>query len=55
MKIEKKIIFVLLLLLAVVTAKATVYHETTTKVTNFDYSSYTYTYIEDGVEKNCQS
>ena len=51
MKIEKKIIFVLLLLLAVVTAKATVYHETTTKVTNFDYSSYTYTYIEDGVEK----
>ena len=31
---------------------ATVYHETTTKVTKFDYSNYTYTYVDaNGVEQ----
>lgn len=48
--------FVALLLCAfsVVTANATVYHEETTKVTNFDYSRYTYTYVEDGIEKTAK-
>lgn len=48
------IIVVLLSLLGVVAAKATIYHETTSKVTRFDYSDYTYTYIEDGVEKTAK-
>ena len=31
---------------------ATVYHETTTKVTKFDYNGYTYTYVDaNGVEQ----
>ena len=34
------------------TSHATVYHETTTKVTHFDYSGYTYSYIDaNGVEQ----
>ena len=37
---------------AALTLNATVYHETTTKVTHFDYSNYTYTYIDaNGVEQ----
>lgn len=33
---------------------ATIYHNETKKVTNFDYKSYEYTYIEDGVEKTAK-
>ena len=35
-------------------ANAKVYHNETRKVTNFDYTSYEYTYVEDGVEKTAK-
>ncbi len=39
-------------LVCAVTARAYVYHETTNKVVSFDYSGFSYTYIDaDGVEK----
>ena len=37
--------------LLTVSSYATEYHNVTTKVTRFDYSNYTFTYMEDGVEK----
>ena len=45
-------ILTLLVIAGLLPAAATVYHETTTKVTKFDYSNYTYTYIDaNGVEQ----
>ena len=35
-------------------ANAKIYHNETKKVTNFDYTSYEYTYVEDGVEKTAK-
>ncbi|MBO4814564.1 MAG: hypothetical protein J5523_06365 [Muribaculaceae bacterium] len=35
-------------------ASAYVYHEQTSKVTNFDYSTYEFTYVEDGVTKTAK-
>ena len=35
-------------------AKANIYHNVTHKCTHFDYSNYTYTYIENGVEDDTQ-
>ena len=35
-------------------ASANVYHEQTSKVTNFDYSTYEFTYVEDGVTKTAK-
>ena len=37
--------------LLTVSSYATEYHNVTTKVTQFDYSGFTFTYMEDGVEK----
>lgn len=37
--------------LLTVSSYAYEYHDVTTKVTRFDYSNYTFTYMEDGVEK----
>lgn len=40
--------------MAAMSANAYVYHEQTTKVTNFDYSTYEFTYEEDGVTKTAK-
>jgi hypothetical protein len=50
-KLEKLFISALLAVAAILPATADVHHDNTTKVTHFDYSNYTYSYIEDGVEK----
>lgn len=50
-KTAKSFVVFLMALAAVMPAKADVHHDNTTKVTQFDYSDYTYTYFENGVEK----
>ncbi|MBR6490184.1 MAG: hypothetical protein IKT03_06580 [Muribaculaceae bacterium] len=51
-KTEKFFVAALLVITGLFSANATVYHESTTKVTKFDYSNYTYTYIDaNGVEQ----
>lgn len=40
--------------MAAMSANAYVYHEQTTKVTNFDYSTYEFTYEEDGMTKTAK-
>lgn len=51
-KTENIFIFALMVMAIVMPVNATVYHETTQKVTQFDYSGYTYTYIDaNGVEQ----
>ena len=51
-KTTQLFLITLLAVAGIMPVSATVYHETTTKVTHFDYSNYTYTYIdENGVEQ----
>ncbi|MBO7608657.1 MAG: hypothetical protein J6S96_00440 [Muribaculaceae bacterium] len=50
----KNITLIIILLLSAICASATVYHESTNKVMNFDYSHFTYSYIENGVEKTAK-
>lgn len=51
MKKTEKLLAVLIALASCFAANADVHHETTTKVTHFDYSNYTYTYNDNGVEQ----
>ncbi len=51
-KTWKSLLFTLIAFAWILPLSATVYHETTQKVTHFDYSGYTYTYIDaNGVEQ----
>ena len=51
-KTAKFLLTTLIAVAAILPVSATVYHETTQKVTQFDYSGYTYTYIDaNGVEQ----
>ena len=52
MNLKSLIIALLMVVLVSLAAFADVHHESTTKVTHFDYSDYTYTYVdENGVEQ----
>lgn len=51
-KTSKFLLTTLIVMAGILPVSATVYHETTQKVTKFDYSGYTYTYIDaNGVEQ----
>lgn len=51
-KTTKLLLITLIALVGILPVSATVYHEATQKVTHFDYSNYTYTYIDaNGVEQ----
>ena len=51
-KSERILLTTLMVVAAIMPVSATVYNETTQKVTKFDYSGYTYTYIDkNGVEQ----
>ena len=51
-KTSKFLLTTLIAMAVILPVNATVYHETTQKVTKFDYSGYTYTYIDaNGVEQ----
>ena len=54
-KTAKFLSFALIAVAGALPVRATVYHETTQKVTQFDYSTYTYTYIDaNGVEQTAR-
>ena len=52
MKRTTRLLTLLIAMAGFFAMNATVYHETTTKVTKFDYNGYTYTYVDaNGVEQ----
>lgn len=52
--LSRHITIVVMMAVIAMAAKANIYHNETHKCTHFDYSNYTYTYIENGVEDDTQ-